>query len=545
MNHSVIKEPIVVIGYGWVGQANALALHRFGYDVSFFDIVRPSLKYPEYERDFGNISMLPHPLDVDSTHTVYLVCVGDRVGEDGRQDVSLIRKALESLRDARGTVVLRSTVLPRHLRDLPVYHFYMPEFLHEKNAVKEVVDPYLFVLGLRDAARKAPGLFSLLRKRSERVFTGTVQEASYIKYLWNIWNATRIAFVNEFGRMLKEPTDAQAIAEIERVVDFVLQRGEYLKYGRSFGGHCLPKDLNAFLAAHTDKDRPLLRGVWDSNEIQKTLEKEKKHIPEWFSFFTYAKTQRRSRLDAWLRRTGIRRIVVRLARPVLALYERTIPRWDLARTRAAWERAGQENPRFFMETKTKSGPEVDEFELREMGKRDYDRFVREDPWLRDRFPDLARVDALDIGCGIGRMTEFFADDFRTVVGTDIASSIVEIAEKRLAEKRNATVLLSDGTGVALADASCDVAFSYHTLQHMPTIESLVAHLKEVMRVLRPSGCAKLQVRSGSVRKMRWYYGVSLSEPDARALAESAGFRVVGCEEEGNKNLWLRLEKPAS
>ena len=143
------KEQIVIIGYGWVGQANALSLSMSGYDVSYFDPGDPAQHYVStYKHGYENITKLSSPLERDSENTWYIVSVGDKVSEDGVQDISLIKKALDSLRGAKGKVILRSTVLP-HLLETLEFDLYVPEFLHEKYAVEECLHPYLFVVGSR------------------------------------------------------------------------------------------------------------------------------------------------------------------------------------------------------------------------------------------------------------------------------------------------------------------------------------------------------------------------------------------------------------
>src|SRR3989344_9044440 len=112
----ISKETIVVLGYGRIGQAKALALSQMGYEVSYFDIVEPTYKYADmYANEYENITKLGNVLEVDSPHTWYLICVGDRVPENGIQDISLIVRASETLRNAKGGVILRSTVLPQNL----------------------------------------------------------------------------------------------------------------------------------------------------------------------------------------------------------------------------------------------------------------------------------------------------------------------------------------------------------------------------------------------------------------------------------------------
>jgi UDP-glucose 6-dehydrogenase len=113
------KEKIVVLGFGWVGQANAIALVQMGYQVFYYDIVEPKR---HYERDFKDwytkIKPLGQLLEKDDEFTWYIVAVGDRVRDDGTQDTSLIKKSLDELKNARGGIILRSTLLPQNLKEL-------------------------------------------------------------------------------------------------------------------------------------------------------------------------------------------------------------------------------------------------------------------------------------------------------------------------------------------------------------------------------------------------------------------------------------------
>src|SRR3989344_5193928 len=140
---------IVIIGHGWVGQANTLALSLMGENVFYFDPQNPEYHYRRpYEKIYKKIRPLDHPLQLDSENTAYVVCVGDKVLPSGEQDISSIKRALDSLTEAKGSVILRSTILPIHLKDLH-FHFYIPEFLHEKKAVEECSKPHFFAIGDR------------------------------------------------------------------------------------------------------------------------------------------------------------------------------------------------------------------------------------------------------------------------------------------------------------------------------------------------------------------------------------------------------------
>lgn len=277
-------EHYVIVGFGWVGQANALALKMLGFDVSFFDPSTPLRHYTQYAHVYDVLPKLAEVRSNDSANTWYIVCVGDRVSDEGAQDISNIKNALDSLSGVRGGVILRSTILPDLLKDLK-FDYYLPEFLHEKQAVEECVDPHFFVVGERPGTKAWPSLFHVWRARSRKVFKGTPREASFIKYLSNLWNATRIAFVNEFGDAIGRPSDREHLHEIERITDFLFDRGSYLRYGRSFGGHCLPKDTRAFRTWYEKKSAPLplISGVYRSNTQHQALEEAFPLMPEWYS----------------------------------------------------------------------------------------------------------------------------------------------------------------------------------------------------------------------------------------------------------------------
>jgi len=278
------KETVVIVGFGWVGQANALALARAGYDVSYFDPGTPSLKYEDhYKATYSSIKRLKNVCDSDGPSTWYMVCVGDRVLSNGEQDISLIKTALDSLDNAEGGVILRSTIIPGHLSSLN-FDFYVPEFLHEKKAVEECMNPHYFILGKRND-KKWPSFFGVWNRFAVKVFIGTPEEASYIKYLSNIWNALRIAFVNEFGSAIAIPSDKESLANIEKLVDFFFERKAYMRYGKAYDGHCLPKDSHAFLTWHKKQGRDvsMLEGMHNSNNAHRELSSKYPHMPEWYS----------------------------------------------------------------------------------------------------------------------------------------------------------------------------------------------------------------------------------------------------------------------
>lgn len=540
------SEKIVIMGFGWVGQANALALAKMGWPVFYYDIVTPAHHYADqYEDLYKDISGLRQPLEADGENTWYIVCVGDRTREDGIQDISLIQQVLKLLHNAQGRIIIRSTILPQNLGQLK-FDFYLPEFLHEKMAVEECLAPFYFVIGRpANGTTPEPRFFAEWEKRSYKIFRGTPEQAAYIKYLSNIWNALRIAFINEFGDAIIEPTDKQQLKEVEKVVDFVLERGNYLRYGRSYGGHCLPKDTHAFATAFA---APLIRGIYESNLRHQQVEHRYVDLPEWFSFWDYRGRknlggQVRRALDGFNSLKTIRQLRRRLKPLLIRTYDLMAGERSLADMARIWNKRAEENARFYVQTKTKSGQAVDEFELRATGAADYRRYVAEDEIIHQRLGDWADKTVLEIGCGIGRMTEFFSPHWQTVSGIDISEEMIKNAKKRLAQLTNIKVNLNDGESIPFPEAHFDFIFSYLVLQHVPTVLSLEQYLRHIYRTLKPGGLAKIQLRTGpGIRKWKWSYGVSLPVAEGRDLAAKTGFTIITHEVESTKNLWLWLAK---
>ncbi len=101
-----------------------------------------------------------------------------------------------------------------------------------------------------------------------------------------------------------------------------------------------------------------------------------------------------------------------------------------------------------------------------------------------------RRDALEIGCGIGRLMAPLCSRLRSVVGTDVSSGMIAAAERRLAGQSNASVRLTTGQDLAeFAAASMDLVYSVDTFPYLVLAgPALVArHFQEVHRVLRPAG----------------------------------------------------------
>ena len=541
------SEKIVVVGFGWVGQANALALVRMGFEVFYYDILAPKLHYADkYNALYEKIKALETLLQVDSQNTWYVVCIGDRVDEKGHQDISLIEKALESLRPAQGKIILRSTILPKYLKNLSFY-VYLPEFLHEINAVEDCLNPFIFALGSREKITYS-SFMEQWEKRAYKVFKGTPEEASYIKYLSNIWNSLRIAFVNEFGDSITLPENQQQREKIEHIVDFFFEKKGYLRYGKSFSGHCLPKDSRAFSVWKNEAaPSPLLKAIGESNNLHKRIE-EDYDLPQWFSSWDYAAYRKLigfwRRLWRDLNSLAATRAARQILKPAVKLLSISASNRPLSDIKTTWEKLAKKNPYYYANSETKSRHNVDEFELRQSGASDYAKYVSDDALLLESLgKEFKDKIILEIGAGVGRMTEFFGQDFKMVCAIDIAPYMLSITRKRLCSLNNIDLIENAGNDIPFEDEKFDFIFSYLVFKHLPNTTLIQNYFKEMARSLKPGGIAKIQLRTGAPPHFwQWFYGVSLTPEQAQTLANEAGLKITKMEIENSKSLWLWLKK---
>lgn len=541
------SEKIVIMGFGWVGQANALALTRMGFEVFYYDVAIPKHYYADKYRElYDKIKPLEGPLQVDGSNTWYIVCIGDRVSEEGLQDISLIEKALESLRPAKGKVILRSTVLPKYLGRLPL-HIYLPEFLHELYAVEECLNPFYFVVGIREEF-VGPDFLKQWEDRACKIFKGTPEEASHIKYLSNIWNALRVAFVNEFGDSIALPVNEEQRKKTERVIDFFFEKRSYLRYGKTFGGHCLPKDMRAFMAWKGEAGPvPILKATYESNVLHQQVV-DTYTLPQWFSSWDYAAYRKGvvsflQRFWQSLNSFKTVRVVRHFFGPAVRFFERFTPGKFLPELKVSWDKLAKNNPYYYANSDTKSRQNVDEFELRQSGENDYLKYVTQDTLLHEVLGDFRNKVVLEIGMGVGRMTEFFGKDYKAVHGIDISSVMTDIARKRLFSASNVTLVESQGNTIPYPDGQFDMIFSFLVFKHLPDLNLVQDYFREIARTLKADGLVKIQLRTGTEpHPWRWFYGVSLTPEAARSMAEKSGFQVIRSEVENKKSLWLWLKK---
>jgi len=168
------------------------------------------------------------------------------------------------------------------------------------------------------------------------------------------------------------------------------------------------------------------------------------------------------------------------------------PEWnELAeRMRRDWDQRASEDADRFVYTRDS---EADEADFLASGRANFHQLVR--PYLPVLLQgaDPRRCRVLEIGCGVGRMTRWFADTFGEVHALDVSPGMMERARSRLADLPNVVLHLGSGVDLdGLPDESFDLVFSYIVFQHVPSAEVIAVHLKL-------EGSARTKLRACFVR----------------------------------------------
>ncbi len=218
-----------------------------------------------------------------------------------------------------------------------------------------------------------------------------------------------------------------------------------------------------------------------------------------------------------------------------------LPNKNIVQSKKDWNKLALENHRYYIVSKKGQGINEDDF--RQSGRENYQHLVKEDPLLQELLGNVKDKRVLEIGCGVGRMTEFFAADFKEIYGVDIAEKMIELGRLRLGHLTNLYLKATNGVHYPFDDSYFDLVFSYIVFQHMPSRAVVKANLTEILRVLKPEGVVKIQLRGGSQpAKWQWYYGPVFSYQRAKELVESVGFKILKTADANKKRFWLWLKK---
>src|ERR671937_3191925 len=296
------KEPIGVIGVGWVGLVTGACFAELGHEVHCRDIVPEKIEaldcgeVPIYEpglpelvrRNRERLHFTTDMGEVLSAARLLFCCVDTPPTYSGDADLSRVERVLEEVGgSADHALVMKSTVPVgtgrsiRRRRD-GLGYVSNPEFLKEGSAVDDFLKPDRVVVGAEDDSGSfADRVAALYEPLGAPIVRTDVASAEMVKLASNAFLATKISFINEIANVSEEL--GADVNEVARGMGLDERIGpKFLQAGIGFGGSCFPKDVSALkqLAGNTGYHFQLLTAVIEVNELQKrrTVSKLKKHL---------------------------------------------------------------------------------------------------------------------------------------------------------------------------------------------------------------------------------------------------------------------------
>src|SRR4051812_4904058 len=302
---STEREPIGVIGTGYVGLVTAAGFAELGNEVFCIDIDAEKIeglkqgRIPIWEPGLedlveSNRGHMHFSTDLSEAleHARLLfVAVGTPPTYSGDADLSAVHAVVEAMPPSDGHALVMKSTVPVGTGDNVKRAFVeqdkggfryvsCPEFLKEGSAVKDFLHPDRVVVGDDDdwAGDAVVDLYAPLQAPLVRT---DIRSAEMVKLASNAFLATKISFINEIANVCEE-TGAD-VTEVARGMGLDDRIGtKFLQPGIGYGGSCFPKDVSALkqLAGNSGYHFQLLTAVIEVNELQKrrVISKLQKHL---------------------------------------------------------------------------------------------------------------------------------------------------------------------------------------------------------------------------------------------------------------------------
>ena len=187
-----------------------------------------------------------------------------------------------------------------------------------------------------------------------------------------------------------------------------------------------------------------------------------------------------------------RRVKTRVKRAIESVVYRINPAYASYRARRDWNHAARYMPKEVTATFDAQDWET----YWESGRRQ----VRDLLDLARGAGPLGSGLAVEIGCGLGRLTRPLAGHFERVVGADIADEMLKIARRDAAAPNITYELLKPGERLPVDDGAADFVLSWTVFRHVSR-STFEGYLDEARRVLRPGGglVFEAQIRESGAR----------------------------------------------
>jgi UDPglucose 6-dehydrogenase len=296
------REPLGVIGAGWVGLVTAACFAELGHEVWVRDVIQEKIdtlsrgEVPIYEPGLSDLILrnserLHWTLDMDdvvSNAELLFCCVDTPPTYSGDADLSRVDQVVQEIGDLEShALIMKSTVpvgtgraIKRKLQSMG--YTSNPEFLKEGSAIADFQRPDRVVVGAGpEDQRFGDRLEALYAPLDAPMVRTDVASSEMIKLASNAFLATKISFINEIANVSEEL--GADVEEVARGMGLDSRIGpQFLRAGSGFGGSCFPKDVSALkqLAGNTGYHFQLLTAVIEVNELQKRriVGKLQKHL---------------------------------------------------------------------------------------------------------------------------------------------------------------------------------------------------------------------------------------------------------------------------
>jgi UDPglucose 6-dehydrogenase len=299
------REPIGVIGTGYVGLVTAAGFAELGSEVWCIDIDADKIeglkngRIPIWEpgleemvaKHKGRLHFSTNLSDALEHARLLFVAVGTPPLYSGDADLSAVHAVVDSMPASdHHALVMKSTVpvgtgatIKRKFAESGKEGFrYVscPEFLKEGSALPDFLEPDRVVIG-DDGDWAGDAVAELYSPLDAPIVRTDIPSAEMVKLAANAFLATKISFINEIANVC-EVTGAD-VTEVARGIGLDDRIGpKFLQAGIGFGGSCFPKDVSALkqLAGNSGYHFQLLASVLEVNDLQKrkVIQKLQKHL---------------------------------------------------------------------------------------------------------------------------------------------------------------------------------------------------------------------------------------------------------------------------
>jgi UDPglucose 6-dehydrogenase len=261
---------IGIVGQGFVGSAVREGMKKH-FKIETFDILPEKSTTKSLEELYRKTDMI-------------FVCLPTPMKKTGECDTKIVDSVFSQLNEM-GTgkiVVLKSTVPPGTCRRFQEEYrnielIFNPEFLTEANAVMDFINQDRIVLGgnnvlslseTADMFRKAFPSIPIIQTSSD--------VAEMVKYVTNCFLSVKVAFANQLFDLCSAVNinydDVADIAKLDTRIGTSHWKVPGPDGDRGYGGHCFPKDMNAFLyfSSQVGSDFSLIESAIRYNDIIRT-----------------------------------------------------------------------------------------------------------------------------------------------------------------------------------------------------------------------------------------------------------------------------------